>query len=109
MEDKNMFTPYDEMIQTREVQMLKAMVPYIGGRTKQSLAFLIQYMEWKNTLQKFSDGSSELCACEIPEGTDRRIAMLTELKSFCTPKAQETIDTFLNLFCIMDNYELFMH
>lgn len=109
MEEKKCFTPYDEMMQTRELQMLKTIVPYMAGRAKQSLAFLIQYMEWKNTWNHFADEGADLCACEVPEGTDRRMAILTELKPFCNAKEQETIDTFINLFCIMDNYDLFLH
>ena len=48
-----------------------------------------------------------MAACALPNGTDRRNAMLSAIRQYCSPKEQETIDTILNLFCVMDNYELF--
>lgn len=102
MEENKQVTPYDEMTQTREIQMLKTILPYLGRSQQMSLAMLIQYLQFKNTYQLFSDDNNSICACELPEGTDRRNAMLGALRSFCSPKEQETIDTILNIFCIMD-------
>ncbi len=109
LEENNLFTPYDEMIQTREVQMLKTLVPFLEGSRKRQLAMLIQCMEIRHTSALFSRGSSALSACEIPEGTDRRSAMLVALKDYCTPREQEMIDTILNLFSVMENYDLFFN
>lgn len=109
MEEKNQFTPYDEMMQTRELQMLKTLVPFLEGRRQRQIAMLIQYMEIRQTMNLFTNDSGALSACEIPEGTDRRTAMLNALKNYCTPKERETIDTMLNMFCVMENYELFFN
>ncbi len=109
MEEQNLFTPYDEMVQTRELQMLKTLVPYLEGRRKRQIAMLIQYLELRHTSSLFSSGSGALSACEIPEGTDRRSAMLIALKDYCNPKEKEMIDTILNLFSVMENYELFFN
>jgi hypothetical protein len=32
--------------------------------------------------------------------------MLTAVRQYATPKEQETIDNILNLFCVLDNYDL---
>lgn len=109
MDEQNRITPYDEMMQTRELQMLKTIVPYMNQNRQMQMIMFIQYLELQHTYQVMRTGPSALSACEIPEGTDKRTAMLNDLKCFCTPKEQETIDNLLNLFCILDNYELFMN
>ncbi len=109
MENPKQFTPYDEAMQTRELQMLKTIVPFLDGKQKQQLGIIIQYMELRQFSQLLQNSSSALGACEIPAGNERRSAMLGALRQYCTPKEKETIDTILNLFCIMDNYEVFFN
>lgn len=109
MDETPHMTPYDEMMQTRELQMLKTIVPYMNQNRQMQMIMFIQYLEFQHTYKMMRSGSSALSACEIPEGTDKRTAMLNDLKCFCTPKEKETIDTLLNLFCILDNYELFLN
>lgn len=41
------FTPFDYMTQTRELQMLKTMLPYMKDTQKKQFAILIKYMERK--------------------------------------------------------------
>ena len=108
MEEKNHTTAYDEMMQTRELQMLKTIVPYMNSGQQMQMVLMIQYLELSRSIQMMRRGENALSACEIPEGTDRRTAMLSDLRCFCSPKEQEAIDTLLNLFCIMDNYEMMM-
>ena len=63
--------------------------------------------EMRNAYSAFSKKDNSMAACALPNGTDRRNAMLSAIRQYCSPKEQETIDTILNLFCVMDNYELF--
>lgn len=109
MEENRLFTPFDEAMQTRELQMLKTVFPYLEGKQKQQLGMIIQYMEIRHMSRLLQSSSSALGACEIPVGTERRSAMLNALRDYCTPKEKEAIDTILNLFCIIDNYESFFN
>ena len=43
--EPNSFTPFDNMTQTRELQMLKTAIPYMKGDQKKQFAILIKYME----------------------------------------------------------------
>lgn len=105
MEKQYQPTLYDEAMQTRQLQMIKSIVPYLDVSKRQQAALIIQSLEWRNAMNVFSGNSNALSACEVPDGTDRRTAILTAVREYCTPKEQETIDTLLNLFCIMENYE----
>ena len=107
MEKENMPTPYDEAIQTRELQMLKTIVPYIGNAQKKQLAALIQYLEYRNVMSVLDESDNQLSACSIPEDGNRTSTLLGELKQYCTKNEQEAIDNLLNLLCIVDNYDMF--
>ena len=48
--EPNSFTPFDNMTQTRELQMLKTAIPYMKGDQKKQFAILIKYMELQNTI-----------------------------------------------------------
>ena len=105
MEDSTNVT-YDNMVQTRNVQILKSIVPFLEFRSQKPVALLIQYLELQNANKAFSKPDNSLGACALPSGTDRRNAILGAIRKYCTPKEQETIDTILNLFCVMDNYDI---
>ena len=89
------FTPFDYMTQTRELQMLKTMLPYMKDTQKKQFAILIKYMELQNTVQVFS----------VDEGSNNMVAMLNDLRVFCTSKEQETIDMLANMFSMLETYE----
>ena len=100
-------TAYDEMMQTKELLMLKTMLPYMERSRQLQLLMIIQFLEVQHTRQILDHGGGELSACAVPEGTDRRSAMLSDMRRFCSPREQETIDNLLNILCIVDNYDLF--
>ena len=71
------FTPFDYMTQTRELQMLKTMLPYM----------------------------KVMSMCSVDEGSNNMVAMLNDLRAFCTSKEQETIDMLANMFSMLETYE----
>ena len=95
------FTPFDYMTQTRELQMLKTMLPYMKDTQKKQFAILIKYME----LQVFSQEDKVMSMCSVDEGSNNMVAMLNDLRVFCTSKEQETIDMLANMFSMLETYE----
>ena len=107
MDQKEHLTEYDTLVQTRELQMLKSMLPFASLKTQMPLALFIQSLEFRNTVRLFQNNANALTACEIHNEPDKRNAMLQTLRRFCTPKEKETIDTLLNIMCVMENYDTF--
>ena len=96
-------TEYDELVQTRELQMLKSLLPFANTRSQMPLALLIQSMEFRNTIQMFQNNANVLSTCSVHNEPDKRNAMLQTLRKFCTPKEKETIDTLLNIMYMMED------
>jgi hypothetical protein len=97
---------YDDLVQTRNIQILKSVVPYLEFRSQRPVAILIQYLEFIHASETFARQDNSMAACALESPTDRRTAMLNAIRPYATPKEQETIDNILNLFCVMENYEM---
>lgn len=106
-ENDSIFTPYDEMTQTRQLQIIKTVIPYLPSDKQRQLSFIIQYIQMINSLNIFSNNQS-LIAQEVKDPASRRNAIFNSVKKFCTPKEQETIDTLLSIFSLLENYESFI-
>ena len=105
MEQEQLITEYDAQIQTRELQMLKAILPFVHTSGQMPLAIMIQTMEFQNTMRYFRSQENQLSALSVASESDRKNALLQTLTRFCTPKERETIDTLLNIMCVMENYD----
>ena len=46
--ENNKQVTYDDMVQTRNIKMLKSIVPFLDFRSQKPAALLIQYLEFKN-------------------------------------------------------------
>lgn len=103
--ENSAFTPFDYMTQTRELQMLKTMLPYMKDAQKKQFAILIKYMELQNTIQVFSQEDKVLSMCSVDEDNNNIVAMLNDLRTFCNTKEQETIDMLINMFSMLETYE----
>ena len=102
MDQEQYVTEYDGLVQTRELQMLKSLLPFASVQNQMPLAILIQSMEFRNTIRMFQNNANALSACAVHNEPDKRNAMLQTLRRFCTPKEKETIDTLLNIICVME-------
>lgn len=105
MADNELFTEYDEMLQTKELQIIKAILPYLNNQNKKTVSMLIQYVTMNKAINLMNKNNSELGIAEYTDEKERRISMLNAIKKFCTPKEQDTIDNFINMLYVMDNYE----
>ena len=68
--EPNSFTPFDNMTQTRELQMLKTAIPYMKGDQKKQFAILIKYMELQNTIQVFNQEDKVMSMCSVSQNTE---------------------------------------
>jgi hypothetical protein len=106
MEEETKNVTYDDLVQTRNIQILKSVVPYLDFRSQRPVAILIQYLELLHASETFSQQDNSMAACALQNPSERRNAILTAIRQYATPKEQETIDTIQNIFCVMENYEM---
>lgn len=106
-EDMKM-TPFDVSIQSKSMQMLKALVPFMAPKNQMFICTMIKFKELQNTVDYFNKhkipsdfyGQSEtLSAQEI----------LTTLKEYCSEDEREQMESMLNMFQMMQMFEMFQN
>ena len=48
-----LMTPFDELVTTPELQMIKLLIPYAPASGRQTLAGMVKFMELRETLHLF--------------------------------------------------------
>jgi hypothetical protein len=90
-------TTFDDLIQDREVQMIKAAIPYIGNNSQKGMAIMVKFMELQKTMEMFENNMEAMEICSIEETDEpRHIQMLQSIRPFCTEQEQTTIDMLIN-------------
>ena len=93
-------------MQDRQLQMLKAAIPYMGGNSQGTVAFLIKFMELKRTMELFQTPLSMVSICSVNETDEPKISqLLTSIRPYCTRNEQENIDIICNYMQMFSSYE----
>ena len=62
MDQEQPLTEYDQLVHSKDIQILKTMLPFIDGGQQMSLAILIQFIEFQNTVHIFQKDKNVLSA-----------------------------------------------
>ena len=105
-ENSKNITTLDSLIEDRQLQMMKAAIPYINNSSQKTMAFLIKYMELERTVAIFTGSENSLQMCSAPQDeTAPKLQLLTAIREYCTEQEKETIDTFFNYMQMFSAYE----
>ena len=61
----NKMTTFDSLLQSQNLQLLKAAIPYLSGPPQKALSVLTKYVEFIKTVQMSTDTSSALSMCSV--------------------------------------------
>lgn len=106
MENETMFTPFDQEVQTRELQIFKTMIPYLMPGQQRMFALMVKFMELQKTAALFNGNAPSMQVCSATDPQERMTQMLADIRNYCTPKEQENIDMALNLIQMLSTYEV---
>lgn len=99
-------TLFDMQVQNHNLQMLKAMIPYLQSGTQKSFALLIKYLEFQKTAEVFSHDSLTIQGVSNESPQERMLCMLSDISEQCTSAEKENIDMIINMFQIMSTYDV---
>ena len=102
MEQDPSFTEYDALVHSKDIQILKSMLPFVDTRQQMSFAILIQFIEFKNTIQIFRKNKNVLSAHAIHNEEDKKTAMMQILRQYISPRERETFDQMMNMIGIIN-------
>lgn len=110
-QEQSEYTPttFDIETQSRNIQMLKTVIPYIDGSRQKNFAILVKFLELRNVASMFNREPVSLSMCSTDDPSEKRMQLLNDIKKFCTPAEQDSIDTMLTAFQMFSSYDMFLH
>lgn len=101
MDEYNNRPLMDELIKSRELQMLKTMIPYMHESQQKTLAMAVRFIEFIKTTALFEENTvfaQELQACSGESQQDRMRKMLIAIRDYCNDNEKEQIDMIINFY-----------
>lgn len=105
-------TTFDSLVQTQQLQIIKAAIPYIQTSEQKFLSIYVKFLELNQTIHLFNKKDNALKACsvdtETESPTELPIRMLNDVRCYCTDSEKETIDMILNFFSAFELYRSYL-
>ena len=110
-QEQSEYTPtaFDIETQSRNIQMLKTIIPYMDGSRQKNFAILIKFLELRNVASLFNEETPSLSMCSTDDPSEKRIQLLNDIKKFCTPAEQDSIEMMMTAFQMFSSYDSFLH
>lgn len=107
MNDTPSLTPFDAMTFSSQLQIIKAMVPYLANSQQKFVSVFIKFQELQNTYQLFQTNKNGLSACSEDSDQINPMDLLSEIQNYCSPKERENINMIVNFYQVMQMYSSF--
>ena len=100
-------TPFDELVTTPELQMIKLLIPYAPASGRQTLAALVKYTELRKAVRFFHSGGRcpGIRAFEEP-APDTPAALMEQMRPYLTPQQASALDMFVRVQEMMPLIEM---
>lgn len=99
-------TTFDIETQSRNIQILKTVIPYINGPRQKNFAIIVKCLELKNVIDIFDEPPVSMSMCSSDNPGEMPLQLLNDIRKFCTPSEQDSIDMMLNAFQMFSSYDM---
>ena len=108
--DKNLpgpMTPFDELVTSPELQIMKLIIPYAPASGRQMLAACVKVMELRETIRIFSGSRGVIRAQMLgDEEHSSHIDILNSFRPYLKPRESAALDMVINLKEMMSVMEM---
>ena len=108
--DKNLpgpMTPFDDLITSPELQIMKLMIPYAPASRKKTLAACVKIMELREALHIFGSGKGAVRAQMLTEEENPSpIDLLNSFRPYLKPREAAALDMVISLREMMSVMEM---
>lgn len=103
--DDTLMTPFDHLISSQDLQMLKLFIPYTPPSNQSLLAVYVKFMEFQRTLSVFQNPKQTIHMQTLQNASP--LDMLTEIKPYLPKQSGEQLDQLLNMMSMMEMFSSF--
>ncbi len=102
-------TTFDIETQSRNIQILKTIIPYMDSARQKNFALMIKFLELQNVASFFQADAPSLSMCATDDPSEKRMQLFHDIKKFCTPAEQDSIDMIMTAMQMFSSYDTFLH
>lgn len=100
-----METPFDQLISSENLQLVKLLIPYTPPETQRFLAVYVKFSELQYTMHFFEQFKKELHTQDFEKQSLSPLEILQEIRPFLPKDRAETFDNILHMMHMMELLE----
>ena len=106
MEKEYKPTTFDLQTQSHDLQIIKAMIPYLDSRRQRFFAMFVKYQELQRTMKSFPENAMSIQSLENVNPQERMRQMIADISDQCNSHERENIDMLLSMFQILSTCDI---
>ncbi len=103
--DPEKMTPFDQLISTQSLQILKLLIPYTPPENQRFLAVYAKFLELQHTIDFFQNFHSDVYSQDFKRETFSPIHIIQEIRPYISEQIAETFDTLMNMMDMMEAFQ----
>ncbi len=98
-------TPFDQLISTQSLQILKLLIPYTPPENQHFLAVYTKFLELQHTINFFQNFHSDIHSQNFERKAFSPMHIIQEIRPYISEQIAETFDTLLNMMDMMETFQ----
>ncbi|MDD6193747.1 MAG: hypothetical protein PUB19_02465 [Lachnospiraceae bacterium] len=96
---------YDNRLQSKEISILKTILPYLNPTSQKNISMIISYMQLQKTMEFFENPENTMQIVAM-EKKDNAADILNAIRVHCNQQEQQQIDHLLHALQMVSTYEI---
>lgn len=100
-------TPFDQLLSSQNLQMLKLFIPYMPLNNQRFLGVYVKFAELQHAIHFFQTQQKPIGKQNVNEKSSSILEILQDIRPYLPEQFSETLDNFLNMMNMMDLFRSF--
>ena len=104
-ETTDKMTPFDRLISSKDLQLMKLIIPYTPPANQHILAVFIKFLELNRTMKIFHQTRQSIHTQAFEKSISSPLDIVDEIRPYLSETERNSIDSILNVFNMMQMLE----
>lgn len=104
-ETTDKMTPFDRLISSKDLQLMKLIIPYTPPANQHMLAILVKFLELNRTIKIFHQSHQNIHTQTFEKSFSSPLDIVDEIRPYLSEAERTSIDSILNVFNMMQMLE----
>lgn len=104
-ETTDKMTPFDRLISSKDLQLMKLIIPYTPPANQHMLAILVKFLELNRTIKIFHQSRQNIHTQTFEKSFSSPLDIVDEIRPYLSEAERTSVDSILNVFNMMQMLE----